>query len=97
MYFFNLYKIFCIFFFYRMQLFVGLITEGKTITIGFELSDTIMEIKRKIQDREDVPAECQVLLFRDKTLENDKTCEDYSIYDKATIFLTLRLKGGLSL
>ena len=66
--------------------------ENKIIPIHYEESDTIEDMKGRIQDAEGIPPDQQRLIFYGKQLEDNKTALDYLIPSGSTLYLILRLR-----
>ncbi|CAI9726747.1 family [Octopus vulgaris] len=81
---------------WKMQIFI-MTWESRTITIEVHTSDTIENVKAKIENHQGIPPDQQHLLYNGKELENDKTLFDYEIENQTTLYLVYRLPGGMQI
>jgi len=70
---------------------------GKTLVFSWSPDTTIITIKQKIQENENINTEQQRLVFQGKQLDDDKKLSDYGIQASATLHLILRLRGGIEI
>ena len=76
-----------------MYVYVKTLT-GKTIGVYVEPSDTVEQLKNKIQYKEGIPIDQQRLLTpTEGHLKNEKLLSDYNIKDESIIHLVLRCVG----
>ena len=73
----------------KMKIFIILLT-GKTIPLEVELGETIEDVKKQIQAKEDIPPDEQRLIFKGKQLANNMTLAEYNIEKESVLHLVIK-------
>jgi len=76
-----------------MNIFVKTLTEG-TLSLQVDSSETIYDLKERIEVEEGIDADFQRLVYAGHNLEDEQTISALGLEENATVFLNLDLLGG---
>ncbi|AYV84766.1 MAG: ubiquitin family protein [Hyperionvirus sp.] len=68
---------------------------GRTITLDVLPTSAVEEVKMLIRRIEGIPLEQQRVVYAGRQLEDGKVIGDYNIQRESTLYLVLRLRGGM--
>jgi hypothetical protein len=68
---------------------------GKEVSMNCKQSDTVFDLKKKLEEVEVIPCDQQRLIFDGKQLQDSCILSFYNIVNGSKIALILRLRGGM--
>eukprot|EP01101_Sappina_pedata_P009034 TRINITY_DN513_c0_g2_i1.p1 TRINITY_DN513_c0_g2~~TRINITY_DN513_c0_g2_i1.p1 ORF type:complete len:173 (+),score=38.02 TRINITY_DN513_c0_g2_i1:30-521(+) len=76
-----------------MHVHINILT-GRGFDLQVELLDSVLDLKKKIQEAEDIPSKFQRLSFGNRELSDNNTLADYNIQHGSNIHMVTRVQGG---
>ncbi|KAI9346298.1 hypothetical protein BDR26DRAFT_856213 [Obelidium mucronatum] len=77
----------------QQQVTVGTIT-GKQFTVSIQPTDTVRDVKIRIEEEEAIPLETQVLMFKEKPLKDTAAIRDLGIRGGSRLQLAVHMTAG---
>ena len=77
-----------------MQLLVKTVS-GRTLALEVQPSETVEDVKKMLQEKENIDYENQRLVFAGKELEDTETIGSYNIAGEATVEMLFKMAGGV--
>lgn len=79
-----------------MQIFIQTSTND-SVTLEVELSESIENVKQKIQSKKDIPKDQRRLTLHGIQLQDERSLSDYNIHTNSILYLRVVLKIYLHL
>jgi hypothetical protein len=76
-----------------MQIFIKTLS-GRKSPFNFEASQTVLEVKQALQEKEGIQVEQIRLIYMGKQLSDEKTLAEFNITPGGTMHMMLQLRGG---
>ncbi|CAN8246358.1 unnamed protein product [Cochlearia groenlandica] len=77
----------------RLQIFVRMMSGGKTIVIQADKNDTVEKLYQRIESKTMIPAREQRVIYKGKQLQFDQSLSHYSIEQDASLHLVGRMQS----
>lgn len=76
-----------------MQIFIKTLS-GRKNPFNFEGSQTVLEVKQALQEKEGIQVDQIRLIYMGKQLSDEKTLQEFNVAPGSTIHMVLQLRGG---